>query len=206
MSVFMMVWLTPLIQKKPENEAGLLRIWDYFICSGEFQAPAFATAVIVREVIDQAVVEKLKGFEAIDYLQENLAKISENLVLSPKKADWVVHQAALLHQQLASNPVRRMQFNNLLADGKKHGDAGPVCPFQLPRKESVYQSQVPLSHTVSLVCRRHLRPIIEKVAVRFPETLSITYSLLVCWIFAWLWSVFGVSSLLTRVDPIELVG
>lgn len=206
MSVFMMIWLTPLIQKKVDNEAGLLRIWDYFVCSGELQAPAFATAVIVREVIDRAVAEKVKGLEAADYLQEHLAKISENLVLTPEKADWVVHQAVLLHEQVASNPVSRLQFNNMIAHVNKGYGNHPTCPFELSKRESAYCSQVSLSQTVSLLYRRYMRPLIQNTAVRYPEALVTTYCLLLFSFIVWFWSVFGISRLLVRVDPVEIVG
>lgn len=206
MSVFTMIWLTPFIQKKADNEAGLLRIWDYFVCSGELQAPAFATAVIVKEVIDRAVAEKVEGMEAIDYLQEHLAKISENLVLTPEKADWVVHQAALLHQQVASNPVSRLQFNNMLTHVKNGYVNPPASPFELSRRESGYRSEVPFSQTISLLYRRHVRPLIQNTAVRYPEVLIGTYCLLLVSVFFWLWSVLGVSRVFVRVDPVEIVG
>ena len=121
-SILMSTWLTPLIQKQPKNQAGLLRLWDYFICCGHKQAPAFAATALVLDVFDEALSKGLHYHDAETYLEENLANIAKTVDLSVSKAQQVVMRAETLRQKYLSSGKLRETFNLSLRNKGLYGE------------------------------------------------------------------------------------
>lgn len=128
----MSTWLTPLIQKQPKNQAGLLRLWDYFICCRHKQAPAFAATALVLDVFDEALSKGLHYHDAETYLEENLANIAKTVDLSVSKAQQVVMRAETLRQKYLSSGKLRETFNLSLRKVKEvDGEETEKGPFVL---------------------------------------------------------------------------
>jgi hypothetical protein len=132
----MSTWLITLTQKNPENLAGLLRLWDYFICSGHRQGPAFASAVLIRDVLDQACKREHTEMDVETYLLEEMAQLGSSLKLTTQKAQNIVLAAEKLRQQHLASQYLRDSFNTCIGVDEN-------CPL--------YLNPVDLQNCISLL-------------------------------------------------------